>query len=54
MFQALKYCNAKYTAALNKVLEALEQMESGMEQDAETPAENSREYEEEFSDERPE
>ena len=27
MFQAIKYCNPKYTASLNKVLDALEQME---------------------------
>ena len=27
MFQAIKYCNAKYTASLNKVLDDLEQME---------------------------
>lgn len=27
MFNAIKYCNAKYTASLNKILEALEQME---------------------------
>lgn len=28
MFQAVKYCNSKYTASLNKVLDALEQMEA--------------------------
>lgn len=50
MFQALKYCNAKYTAALNKVLEALEQMEASG-QDTAAPAGDS---EEEFSDEQPE
>ena len=27
MFQAIKYCNPKYTTSLNKVLDALEQME---------------------------
>lgn len=27
MFQAIKYCNSKYTASLNKILKALEQME---------------------------
>ncbi len=27
MFQTTKYCNSKYTASLNKVLDALEQME---------------------------
>lgn len=28
MFQAVKYCNSKYTASLNRVLDALEQMEA--------------------------
>lgn len=56
MLQALKYCNAKYTAALNKVLEALEQMEADAEQDSHTqdttvPDRYSTDYEEEFSDE---
>ena len=54
MFQALKYCNAKYTAALNKVLEALEQMEAETTPDIAAPMENSTDYEEEFSDEQPE
>lgn len=54
MFQALKYCNAKYTAALNKVLEVLEQMDAATEQDTAEPAGDSTEYEEEFSDEQPE
>jgi len=27
MFKAITYCNPKYTASLNKVLEILEQME---------------------------
>lgn len=27
MFQAIKYCNSKYTASLNKILDTLEQME---------------------------
>ena len=53
MFQALKYCNAKYTAALNKVLEALEQMEADG-QDTAAPAGDGAAYEEEFSDEQPE
>lgn len=58
MFQALKYCNAKYTAALNKVLEALEQLESDTAQDSpvhnsQAPAEINTNYEEEFSDEQP-
>ena len=51
MFQALKYCNAKYTAALNKVLETLEQMEADMTHDTVVPAGDSMEYEEEFFDE---
>ena len=28
MFQAVKYCNSKYTASLNRVLDALEQLEA--------------------------
>ena len=28
MFQAVKYCNSKYTASLNRVLDTLEQMEA--------------------------
>ena len=54
MFQALKYCNAKYIASLNKMLEALEQMEAGEIQETAAPAENSADYKEEFSDEQPE
>lgn len=55
MFQALKYCNAKYIAALNKVLGALEQMEAGETQDMAAPTETCADYEqEEFSDEQPE
>ena len=54
MFQALKYCNTKYIAALNKVLDILEQSESGMTPDTDVPAEDGTEYEEEFSDEQPE
>ena len=65
MFQALKYCNNKYTAALNKVLGILEQMEE--ETDSESGPETSiseapvgtptqgngakMNFEEEFSDE---
>ena len=44
MFQAIKYCNPKYTASLNKVLDALEQMEL-----AEQAAEE--EFEEDDADE---
>ena len=35
MFQAIKYCNSKYTASLNKVLDALEQMELAGQQEEE-------------------
>lgn len=35
MFQAIKYCNSKYTASLNKVLDALEQMEFAEQQEEE-------------------
>lgn len=35
MFQAIKYCNSKYTASLNKVLDALEQMELAEQQEEE-------------------
>lgn len=34
MFQAIKYCNAKYTAALNKILDLLEQQEQAEAQEA--------------------
>lgn len=54
MFQALKYCNAKYTAALNKVLELMEQAEPGLAQDTAVPAADvteGTEDEEELSDE---
>ena len=33
MFQAVKYCNSKYTASLNRVLDALEQMEAAERQE---------------------
>ena len=51
MFQALKYCNNKYTNSLNKVLETLEQMESCADTEPVLPETDSAEYEEEFSDE---
>lgn len=35
MFQAIKYCNSKYTASLNKILDALEQMEAAERQEEE-------------------
>lgn len=35
MFQAIKYCNSKYTASLNRVLDALEQMELAEQQEEE-------------------
>ena len=43
MFQAIKYCNSKYTASLNKVLDALEQMELAERQEEEA-------YEAEYED----
>ena len=51
MFQALKYCNNKYTNSLNKVLVTLEQMESCADTEPVLPETDSTEYEEEFSDE---
>lgn len=36
MFQAIKYCNSKYTASLNRVLDALEQMELAEQQEEES------------------
>ena len=50
MFQAIKYCNPKYTASLNKVLDALEQMELA-EQAAEEDPDEEDEFEEEDADE---
>lgn len=50
MFQAIKYCNPKYTASLNKVLDALEQMELA-EQTAEEDPDEEDEFEEEDADE---
>ncbi len=44
MFQAVKYCNSKYTASLNRVLDALGQMEAA-EQPEEDWAEDPREPE---------
>lgn len=35
MFQAVKYCNSKYTASLNKLLDVLEQMELAEQQENE-------------------
>jgi len=43
MFQAIKYCNSKYTASLNKVLDALEQMKTAECQEEEA-------YEAEYED----
>lgn len=51
MFQALKYCNNKYTNSLNKVLDTLEQMESCADTEPVLPETGNAEYEEEFSDE---
>ena len=50
MVQAIKYCNPKYTASLNKVLDALEQMELA-EQAAEEDPDEEDEFEEEDADE---
>lgn len=50
MFQAIKYCNPKYTASLNKVLDALEQMELA-EQAAEDALDEEDEFEEDTADE---
>ena len=50
MFQAIKYCNPKYTASLNKVLDALEQMELA-EQAAEEDPDDEEEFEEDDADE---
>ena len=50
MFQAIKYCNPKYTASLNTVLDALEQMELA-EQAAEEDPDEEDEFEEEDADE---
>ena len=52
MFQAVKYCNSKYTASLNKVLDALEQMEAA-EQAEEDWIDESREPDGDFADGEP-
>ena len=44
MFQAIKYCNSKYTASLNRVLDTLEQMELAEQQEEEN-------YEDAYEDE---
>ncbi len=43
MFRAIKYCNSKYTASLNKILDALEKMELAERQEEEA-------YEAEYED----
>ena len=43
MFRAIKYCNSKYTASLNKILDALEKMEFAEQQEEEA-------YEAEYED----
>ena len=43
MFRAIKYCNSKYTASLNKILDALEKMELAKRQEEEA-------YEAEYED----
>ena len=50
MFQAIKYCNPKYTASLNKVLDALEQMELA-DHAAEDDGNETEHFEEETADE---
>jgi len=50
MFQAIKYCNPKYTASLNKVLDALEQMELA-DDAAEDDVSETEHFEEETADE---
>lgn len=52
MFQAIKYCNPKYTASLNKVLDALEQMELA-DHAAEDDGNETEHFEEETADEYP-
>ena len=37
MFRAINYCNPKYTASLNKILDALEQMEHTEQAEQDTP-----------------
>ena len=49
MFQAIKYCNPKYTASLNKVLDALEQME--LAEQAAEDTDDEDEFEEDDADE---
>ena len=49
MFQAIKYCNPKYTASLNKVLDALEQME--LAEQAAEDADHEDEFEVDDADE---
>ena len=50
MFQAIKYCNPKYTTSLNKVLDALEQMELA-DHAAEDDVGDAGHFEEESADE---
>ena len=49
MFQAIKYCNPKYTPSLNKLLDALEQME--LAEQAAEDADDEDEFEEDDADE---
>ena len=55
MFQTIKYCNSKYTASLNKVLDALEQMELAerQEEDAYEAEYGDGEYTEEEYEQEP-
>ena len=50
MFHAIKYCNPKYTTSLNKVLDALEQMELA-DDAAEDDVSETEHFEEESTDE---
>ena len=49
MFRAINYCNPKYTASLNKILDTLEQMEHTEQSEQDTPV--FEEAEEEHDDE---
>ena len=45
MFQAIKYCNSKYTASLNRILDVLEEMELAEQQEEESYEDGYEEYE---------
>lgn len=54
MFRAINYCNPKYTAALNKILERLEAMELAEQQADESPQNETETYEEDDGNEQSE